>query len=343
MRSGLNVLIGGNGAGKSNFIAFFQMLGAMMDANRGLQAYVAEAGRADALLFRGVEETKVLQAVLSFDRNRYEFDLKVAADGSLFFSKENVFFDGPRYGPKNYIQGNGHLESNLSKKHANQLQPAEAWAVKSMRNWRVYHFHNTSRTAPFMRPVNAVDNGHLHADAGNIAAFLLRMREENPEHYERVILFIRQAAPYFGEFVLKPDTNGQVQLLWKERYSDKVYYPFQLSDGSLRFICLATLLLQPEPPGTIIIDEPELGLHPVAISALAGMLRLAEETCQLIVSTQSSPLVDYLNLEDLIIVDRVGGETQLKRPDPEELAVWMEDYSIGEMWDKNLLGGRPRK
>lgn len=337
LNGGLNVLIGGNGAGKSNFISFFQMLGHMMDPNLGLQNYIAERGGADALLFRGVETTTELSATVSFGNNGYHLALRAADDGRLFFSSEIATWESTGY---QCDQGTGHFESRLAAK--SKPSQTEDWVRQGLRDWRVYHFHNTSRTAALMRPQNAVDHERLWADAGNIAPFLLRLRTEHGDYYQRIVAHIRQAAPYFGDFHLKPDLNGQVQLLWTERYSPKLYYPHQLSDGSIRFICLATLLLQPEPPSTIIIDEPELGLHPFAITVLAGMFRLAEEKCQIIVSTQSSPLVDHLQLEDLIVVDRAEGETKLSKPNPDELKVWMEEYSVGELWDKNLLGGMPQ-
>lgn len=341
LNHGLNVLIGGNGAGKSNFISFFQMLGEMMDPNLGLQNYIAEKGGADVLLFRGIETTDVFSATLNFNLNHYKFSLKAADDGRMFFSNETISFKGPYHGTSNYSQGTGHFESGFNKSEGNS-KAAENWTADAIRDWRVYHFHNTSKTAALMRPVNAVDNETLWKDAGNIAAFLLKLQQEHPKHYNRIILHIRQAAPFFGDFVLKQNSAGQVILLWKEKHSPKVYYPHQLSDGTIRFICLATLLLQPEPPSTIIIDEPELGLHPSAITALAGMLRLAEEKSQLIVSTQSSPLVDHLQLEDLIIVDRVEGATTLNKLKPESLKEWINDYSLGQLWDKNLLGGMPQ-
>ena len=189
---------------------------------------------------------------------------------------------------------------------------------------------------------NVVDNECLAENAGNIAPVLLRIRDDARLYYDRIVAHIRQAAPYFGDFVFPKNPSPQVMLSWKERYSDKVYFPAQLSDGSIRFICLATLLLQPDPPKTIIIDEPELGLHPSAINALVGMLSLASEKSQIIVCTQSSQLVNYLDLNELIIVDRRDGETTLSRPDEDALRHWLEDYSLGELWEKNILGGRPQ-
>lgn len=340
MRPGLNVLIGANGSGKTNFVRFFELLGNMMDKNKGLQNYLSERGRADAFVFRGTEVTSQFSAHLWFGLNEYKFTLKAAADRSMFFAQESAPFHGPVYGDIENDQGSGHTDSALQKK--THPSASEKWVLDSISKWRVYHFHDTSSKAKVMGLCNIVDNDLLRQDAGNLAALLLKMKADHPSHYERIVKTIRLVAPFFGDFELKEVTPGQTQLLWKERFADMIYYPHQLSDGSIRFICLATLLLQPAPPPTIIIDEPELGLHPYAIEVLAGLLREAASRSQLIISTQSRPLVDEFTPEDLVVVDRIEGETQLSRPESESLKKWLEDYSLGELWGKNVLGGRPR-
>lgn len=337
---GLNVLIGANGAGKSNFIRFFELLGRMMQRDPGLQDYVSSKGRADALLFRGVKTTPELRAHLWFGANEYQFALKAAADRSVFFSEETAPFAGPYFGPSKNDQGVGHTESRLVQKQ--NPNSSEQWTVETIRDWVVYHFHDTSSTARVMGPCNTVDGEKLQGDAGNLAAFLWRLQRCQPEHYARMVKTVRLVAPFFGDFVLQEVAPGQTQLLWRERYGDQVLYAHQMSDGSLRFICLAALLLQPNPPATVIIDEPELGLHPFAIEVLAGLLREASACCQIIVSTQSRPLVDEFNPEDLIVVDRKDGESSFRRLAAGELAPWLDEYSLGEMWSKNVFGGRPQ-
>lgn len=339
IESGLNVLIGANGSGKSNFIGFFEMLSHMMDKNLGLQKYVAsKANRAESFLFRGSSVTPQFEAKLEFALNTYEFALTASEDGSLYFNSEVATFDGPLYGKSRYGQGSGHLESGLL---IPSNKKGEQFVIDTLRMWRVYHFHNTSPKAPMMLPTNSVGSTRLNGDASNIADFLHQMREKSRPYYDRIVSHIRQVAPFFGDFVLERDSNEQIRLLWKEQGQDTVYFPSQFSDGTIRFACLATLLLQPEPPATLIIDEPELGLHPQAIMVLAGMLRLAEENCQIIVSTQSSALVDYLEIEELLVVDRKEGASVIKRPDEEEYKTWLEDYSLSDIWNKNLMGGRP--
>lgn len=337
--SGLNVLIGANGSGKSNFIRFFELLGHMFDPNKGLQNYVSTRGRADAFLFRGMKVTPELKAHLEFGLNEYKFTLRAADDRSLFFAHESAPFDGPKYGRTTNDQGSGQTESALIRKKS--LKASEQWVVDTIHDWRVYHFHDTSPSAPVMGVCNVVDNDVLHGNAANLSAFLMSMEKSHPNHFAQIEETIRQVAPFFGAFVLKEISTGQTQLLWKDRYSDLLYYPHQLSDGTIRYICLATLLLQPNPASTLIIDEPELGLHPYAIKLLASLLHEASQHAQLIVSTQSSLLLDELTPEQVIVVNHQDGETILERQDPDHLKDWLEEYTLGQLWEKNELGGQP--
>lgn len=338
LQPGLNVLIGANGSGKTNFIRFFELLGHMMDPNKGLQNYISARGRADAFLFHGVKVTAEFSAHLKFGLNEYKFTLRAADDRSLFFSHESAPFDGRLYGRVTNDQGSGHLESALRKQ---SLTKAEAWVVDTIRDWRVYHFHDTSPSAPVMGMCNVIDHAVLHSNGANLAAFLMHMQQNHPEYFARIEEAIREVAPFFGVFVLKEIAPGQTQLLWKDRYSDLLYYPHQLSDGTLRFICLATLLLQPNPASTLIVDEPELGLHPYAIKLLVSMLHEASQHAQLIISTQSSLLIDELIPEQIIVANHHEGETVLERLDSDLLAEWLQEYTLGQLWEKNEFGGQP--
>lgn len=134
-----------------------------------------------------------------------------------------------------------------------------------------------------------------------------------------------------------------IALRWREAGHDEDFNCHQLSDGSLRFIALATLLLQPESnlPAIVIIDEPELGLHPYAITLLASMIHHASQYRQVIVATQSPALLDHFQPDDVIVVERPGRETEFKRLEPAALAEWLEEYTLSELWDKNVFGGRP--
>lgn len=339
LRPDLNVLIGANGSGKTNFIRFFELLGHMLDPNKGLQNYISGRGRADAFLFRGMKATPELKAHLIFGLNEYKFTLRAADDRSLFFAQESAPFAGPYYGRIENDQGSGHVESKIA--FAKQRSSSEQWVIDTIKNWRVYHFHDTSPAAAVMGLSNIVDHTILHSNAANLASFLLNLSQHYAEQYAQIEEVVRQVAPFFGAFALREVAPGQTQLLWKDRYSDLIYYPYQLSDGTLRFICLATLLLQPNPVSTLIIDEPELGLHPFAIQLLASLLHEASSRAQLIVSTQSSLLLDELTPEQVIVADHQQGETILTRLDVQQLAEWLNEYTLGQLWEKNELGGLP--
>jgi predicted ATPase len=338
LMKGLNVLIGANGSGKTNFIRFFELLNHMFDPNKGLQNYVSARGGADAFLFRGMKVTPELKAHLKLGLNEYKFTLRAADDRSLFFAQESAPFDGPRYGSVENDQGSGHKESSIARWPGTA---ATKWVVNAISDWRVYHFHDTSPSAPVMGRCNLVDNYVLHGNAANLSAFLMKMAQTHPDHYAQIEETVRQVAPFFGAFVLKEVSHGQTQLLWKDRYCDLIYYPHQLSDGTLRYICLATLLLQPSPASTLIIDEPELGLHPYAIKLLASLLHEAAGRAQLVVSTQASLLLDELTPEQVIVANHRDGETLLERQDPAKLADWLKEYTLGQLWEKNELGGLP--
>ncbi len=344
--SNLNVLIGANGVGKSNFVSYFRMLSEMLEGR--LQLWTAKQGGADRVLSFGVKQTQKLKSYLGFGLNGYEVELEPSVDGGFVFIQEQLFFKGPYFGPKWTLIGSAHSESKLKARHeASRGGNVEDYCYLSISSWRVYHFHDTSDTAGVKRQSALHDNDYLRPDASNLAAFLYRIQKEQPEVYNQIRKTVALAVPFFDDFVLKPTElesgEQQIRLLWKQLDSDYAFWPSQLSDGSIRFICLVTALLQPEPPSTIIIDEPELGLHPYALTLLGALIRSASSRMQVIISTQSVPLLNEFSIDDLIVVERKGGESIFKRLDENEFATWLEDYSVGELWEKNVLGGRPSK
>lgn len=346
----LNVLLGANGAGKSSFVSYFQMLSAMMDGQ--LKAWTLKQGSADRVLSFGVKETAEINSFVKFGLNGYKFRLHPTNEETFVFERESLYFNGPLYGEAWIPLGNGYTEARLYRlRERNSLdagfrRDAANFCFESISNWKVYHFHDTSDTALVKRSIS-VDNGEeLESDAGNLAAFLYRLQREENEVYENIRRTIKLAVPYFDDFRLRPRSgksdDEEVRLNWRQIDSNYNFSPSQLSDGSIRFICLVTALLQPDPPSTIIIDEPELGLHPYAITLLGALLKSAASRMQVIVSTQSVPLVNEFSPDDLVIVEREHGETVFKRLDEAALESWLEDYTLGELWAKNVLGGRPR-
>lgn len=341
----LNVLIGANGAGKSNFISLFRLLNEMYEQR--LQVFVQQQGGPDAILHHGRESTGCFYAAFHFGNNSYDFSLVPTSDNRLIFRWEASRFNGVFFSttPRPASLGTGHDESKL-KEAQDSYSPYVRDAVSQ---WRVYHFHDTSEKAKVKQRHPSNDNLRLKADAANLAAYIRRIHDKQPEAYQRILSTIRLVAPFFGDFIHRSDETKDslpefLELEWTQKGKpDTPLKAHILSDGTLRFICLVTLLLQPIQwiPHTVLIDEPELGLHPYAISVLAEIFQQVSEERQLIVSTQSVELVNELGPEDVIVVDQEAGASTFRRFKQEELAAWMEEYALGELWKRNVLGGRP--
>ncbi|HEX4613971.1 MAG TPA: AAA family ATPase [Urbifossiella sp.] len=343
----MNVLIGANGAGKSNLVSFFKLLNEMMGGR--LQQFIGQSGRAPSLLHLGAQVTRELEADLEFQSekgtNYYSMRL-VPAQDSLLFTEERLSFHQPGYPiPASTSLGAGHWESKV-REAADQGDSKAKIFRHLLINCRVYHFHDTSPTARVRNFCYVGDNLPLMHDAGNLAAVLLRLQQEGTSRaYQRIVATIRLVAPYFDDFVLRPEgpRNADVRLNWRQRGSDQVFGPHQLSDGTLRAICLVALLQSPEAelPNLIIVDEPELGLHPYALNRLAELFKKTSRHTQVLASTQSSAFLDNFEPEDVIVVDREGAESMFERASEEKLQSWLEEYSLGEVWEKNVMGGGP--
>jgi predicted ATPase len=279
--------------------------------------------------------------------NGYRCVLIPTAEDSLAFGTEECWFhDRNQYDrPYEAYLGSGHRETRLYEESAGGLRTSIAkYVLQAMRSWRVYHFHDTSETARVKGLVDIEDNRDLRDDASNLAAYLYLLYERHPDVYDRIVSTVQLVAPFFDDFDLKPSrlNPDKIRLEWKERGSDTYFNAHALSDGTLRFISLTTLLQMPDVPSTIVIDEPELGLHPYAIALLAAQLRSAAARTQVIVSTQSVTLVNQLGAQDVVVVDREDGQSVFSRLDERVLESWLGEYGLGDLWEKNLLGGRPR-
>ncbi len=336
----VNVLIGANGSGKSNFVSFFSLLREMVEGR--LEKAVNKAGGADAHLFFGPKVTDKIFADLKFGDSGYTFSLEATADNRLIFGDERIQYPGVLAPRVDKSLGEGHGESKLrnrSRIGSNVQIPA------AIASWIVYHFHDTSDTAAMRRTGSVRDNDRFRPDAGNLAAFLFHLREEEKETYSLIVDTVRLVAPFLRDFKLRPKkSNGDeiIELEWEQEDSDYPFHVSQLSDGTLRFIALATALLQPSPPATILIDEPELGLHPQALDVLANLILQAQQRTQLIVSTQSAPLLNAFEPDQIVVIDREEGASRFRRLKADDLAAWLaEDYTLGDLWQKNVYGGGP--
>lgn len=331
----LTLIVGPNGAGKSNFINVFELLGQIIRGELGIS--VGKSGGSSRLLHSTSRRAERLVLRTEFDRNGYDIVLVPGVDDQLVFEAEVPWFKGDIVSIVKRPLGSGHRESKL----ASSDESVARFVLNRMRQWVVYHFHDTGPQAPVKQKGDLGDNVTLRHDASNLAAFLYRLRETERASYDRIVDAVRSVAPFFDDFNLKPDVlnTERIQLDWSQQGTSAYFGPAALSDGTLRFMCIATLLLQPDPPSLVLLDEPELGLHPYAINLVAEML--ATTDCQVIVSTQSVTLLNQMDIGDVLIAEQHDGATRLERPDLDRLDAWLDDYGLGEVWEKNLLGGRP--
>lgn len=337
----INVFIGSNGSGKSNFISYFKMVRSIF--NKQLQRFVLEE-KADNILYFGRKTTDKIYGKMIFSKdgknnNAYWFRLSQTKEGGLFIEEEG---SGYRVNKEddyyNYFTFNNLSESTIQSSGSYR----DAFLRKYLSNLQLYHFHDTSSTSKLRSECDINDNNTLRPDGRNLPAFLYFMKEEYPKRYKRLVKTIQSVAPYIDHFILKPSklNKNEIELRWVEKRDlESSFSAYQFSDGTLRFIALATVLMQPEPPEVIIIDEPELGLHPQAITKLAGLIRSASVKTQIIISTQSVNLINCFAPEDVVTVDRNEKEEQsiFVRLDSKNLENWLKDYSLGDLWQQNII------
>ena len=345
----LTVVIGANGAGKSNLLSIFKLLNAVFANTPSFRTYVGQNGFADSLLHFGSRETPVAEMELVFGTDTGETTYfarwAAAAGGALIFTEERVEFLRPGF-PRPVVVdlGAGHAETNLLKS-ADDGNQTSVIALRLLRSCRLFHFHDTSENCAARQPCYIEANRFLYPDAGNLAAMLYLFRQQHPTAFRRITSTVQQMVPDFDSFVLEPSKLNERQILlnWTQKGRPYEFGPHQLSDGSLRFIALAALLLQPEDilPLLIAFDEPELGLHPSALEILAGMAKAASLHCQLLFATQSSVFLDYFEPEHVVVVNSKGGSSEFQRLSQERLEAWRADYTLGEIWEKNVVGGGP--
>lgn len=351
--AGANVLIGANGSGKSNFVKFFNMLSWMLKS-RQLAEFVGIEGGADDQLHGGNETTPRLDAEIAIrtdtGRNDYRFKLAFAHPDQLLFVDEAFRysrFDGNA--PWNSL-GSGHREALIVEaRQPNEPEPASEVRARTarvvthlLRDCAAYQFHNTGATSKFKKNWDADESGYMRADGGNLPAILYRLEQEDRRRYDVICRHIRRVLPGFDRFEIE-EQYGKVALRWRSKHSDKTYGAHLTSDGSLRFFALATLLNLPAEmlPGVLLLDEPELGLHPKAVALVGDMILALAESRQIIVATQSPLLVDAFELDQVFVLELEDGRTVLSPRETHQLREWLEDYTLGELWQKNLLGGRP--
>ena len=338
----INILIGANGSGKSNFISLFTFLRNLSEGK--LQTYVEKNGYASTFFHFGTKSTSKITIEVDVGQNGYHVDfVHGESNDALVFEQEFCTFDlsNKRFS----VKGKSGESGLLSGGEADNVY-VKNYTRQYMQQCRVYHFHDTSATAAFKQGQRLDGDARLQPDAANLAPFLYSLKEDYQSSYQEIVEAIQTVAPFFHDFDLVPSGKaGDESLLlrWRHRNHDVPFSANQLSDGTARFICMATLFLQPEwlRPHTIVLDEPELGLHPAALEVLVEIIRSVSKKTQIICSTQSVVFANHFQPEDFIVVDQEKGASRFSRREREELDAWLASYEMGDIWTKNLIGGRP--
>ena len=350
----VTVMIGANGSGKSNFIRFFEMLSWMLRSQQ-LGEFVGRYGGADDQLFGGNKQTPRMEATVGLTTeaglNEYRFVLTYAHPDRFIFTEEACRFsssDRPTQAGWQYIKGSGYTEAKIVEAAQSEVDlgvnsDTALHIVKLLRNCTTYQFHDTSDESNFKKRWDAEDNNSLRSDGGNLASILSRLEQEDLGRFKLICHYVGRILPVFDRFAIE-ESYGKVSLRWKAKWTDKTFGAHLTSDGSLRFFALVTLLNLPPAmlPDVILLDEPELGLHPTAIELVAHMVKALAQEKQVIVATQSPLLVDAFGLDEIIVLDLKDGKSELRKLDPDEFRIWIEEnFTPGQLWEKNLLGGRP--
>ena len=341
----INILIRANGSGKSNFISLFTFLRNLSEGK--LKNYVEKNGFANTFFYFGAKTTEEIVINVDVSANGYHVEFEHGSEDTLVFKTEYCTFNGSS--KAFYVKGSKG-ESGLSPSGSADSEYVKDYTSEYLGQCRVYHFHDTGQLAGFKQASNAGDSDYLYSDASNIAAYLYRLKNSEQKaftkSYTDIVTAIQTVAPYFHDFYLEPrgpTSDPKLLLKWIHRDHDTPFSANQLSDGTARFICMATLFLQPNVlrPKTIVLDEPELGLHPAALEVLADIVKATSKSNQVICSTQSVAFANQFDAEDFIVVDQNKGASSFKRVNPQELSEWLEEYGMGDIWTKNLIGGRP--
>jgi len=341
----LNVMIGANGAGKSNLISYFAFLRATLNGN--MESYIGRHGGPNSVLYLGAKFTRELASRITMNTpvGRGTFFQRLG-----FRAPDSLYFDPNHAGRSNGTDRSDEMTINgyasiIKDPSIGEGHPGLLIHTSLMDRLGIYHFHDTSLTSPLRTECYVEDNLQLRADGGNLAAMLYLYAKNHQMIFDRIGRTISKIVPQFDRFELEPQrlNPNNILLNWRQKGSDYLFGPHQLSDGSLRAMALVTLLLQPmnSLPDIIALDEPELGLHPHAIELIAGLIRAASETSQMIVAVQSQSFLDHFDPSEVLVVETSSDGTQFKRLEPEKLELWLEDYSLADLWQRNVIGGGP--
>lgn len=343
----INVFIGQNGAGKSNFIGFIKFLSNILSGTGNLAEYSALNGGASVFLFDGPEVTPQIYGNISLKTiagiNEYKFRLTHASSDTFVFTEEQFKYtaNGRNENQNWYNLGSGHKESALI--NAEATGRTQGTVKKLLQQLVTYQFHNTTFNSPIRNNKSDINNNwFLEEDGRNLESVLYELRENKPALYQKIISILQQLIPFFDDFVLL-DQYGKTYLRWKEKKSSLTFVATQASDGMLRAMALVTLLCLPPQrlPSVLFLDEPELGLHPSAVKTICDLIQGVSEHCQVFIATQDADLLNEFTPEDIVVVTRNGRCSEFRQLSINDLSEWIELYSLSELWHKNIIGGKP--
>ena len=361
----LNVLIGPNGSGKSNFIEIIELLRATpkeveapIRDGGGVREWIWKGSKlefTDALVsavilrLRDVPVQHSLTFCLPFNSIYFVREqVQVCGSASSDREDENTVYLYESLGNPVLTTKDGRIEldssdfdldrSILAQRRDPGLFPEITYLAEQYERIQIYREWSFGRNTPPRLAQRATDrNDRLLEDFSNLGMMLNKLRRVS-ETKQKLLEMLNQLYPNIDDFDVIVE-GGTVQVFFQE---GKFNIPAtRLSDGTLRYLCLLAILLQPTPPPLVCIEEPELGLHPDVLPGLADLLREASQRMQLVVTTHSDVLVDALsdNPEDIIICEKRDGQTTMRRLETDALSVWLKDYSLGELWRSGQLGG----
>ena len=351
----ITVLIGANGSGKSNLLSFLRMVA--LSRTGGLRRFVGEAGGASALLHYGSKRTSQIEFELRFSGAgrgdcAYSASLGLAAPDSLVYLDERITAIDPVSGERRESSlGVGHTESKLGDAAGDPAATTARDINAAIGRTSFFHFHDTSASSRLRANARAEDDLYLRSDGSNLAAYLRTLATGTSDGaraaWKRIGLLVRRIAPFVDRLAPAPVSNGApdaaaIRLDWVDDQGE-LFGPHHLSDGTLRAVALITALAQPTDrlPAFISIDEPELGLHPAGLALFAELVRAASVRSKILLATQSPALLDHFEPEEVVVTERHAGASEFRRLDATSLREWLDQYRLSELFDKNVLGGRP--
>jgi predicted ATPase len=342
----LNVLVGPNASGKSNLIRSLSLIQAL--PKRGLSQAIADGGGSRSWINRrtggvasihieGSEEPR-FDYTLSFQEAGQSWAIDRETYANVFERRQEQVSLGTR--------GNTVMQTSIASNVSvlseirHPSEPALAKLADAFNNIRLYReFVTGPRAQARSGTSSSLLADHLDEDGANLALRLGEMDLQIGLH--TVNRAISRLFELFSE--VKVSTRGGItQLYVREKGIENTFAATSLSDGTLRLLCLLTVLLDPTPPPLICIEEPETGLHPDAIRDVAGLLVEASSRTQVVVTTHSPALIDALSdqPEAVAVCERdFDGFTQIRRLQGSKLTEWLERYTLGELWQKGEIGG----